>query len=67
VVQGQGATVLDLDHPQQLDWEDHDSFRVPNWRWHQHRNNSETEPAILFTISDAPIAEAFGFYREEKG
>lgn len=67
VVQGQGATILDLDKPVELEWEDHDSFRVPNWRWHQHRNNSSTEPAILFTISDAPIAEAFGFYREEKG
>lgn len=67
VMQGQGATLLDLDNAQTLEWEDHDGFQVPNWRWHSHRNNSKTEPAILFTISDQPIAEAFGFYREEKG
>jgi gentisate 1,2-dioxygenase len=65
VVEGHGTTTLDLDDPKPLVWEDHDSFRVPNWRWHQHRNDSKTEPAILFTISDQPIAEAFGFYREE--
>jgi gentisate 1,2-dioxygenase len=27
---------------------------------------SRTEPAILFSISDAPVAEAYGFYREER-
>jgi gentisate 1,2-dioxygenase len=65
VVQGQGASVLDLDKPTELAWEDHDAFRIPSWRWHSHRNASKTEPAILFSISDSPIAEAFGFYREE--
>jgi gentisate 1,2-dioxygenase len=67
VVSGHGATILDRDQPVQLDWEDHESFEIPTWRWHQHRNDSQTDPAILFTISDAPIAEAFGFYREEQG
>jgi gentisate 1,2-dioxygenase len=67
VVQGQGTTVLDLGQRAELEWEDHDSFRIPNWRWHSHRNSSKTDPAILFTISDQPIAEAFGFYREENG
>lgn len=66
VVQGQGVTLLDRENPRPLEWEDHDSFQVPSWRWHSHRNLSRTEPAILFSISDAPIAEAFGFYREEK-
>jgi gentisate 1,2-dioxygenase len=67
VIQGQGVSTLDLDDPRPLDWEDHDSFQIPSWRWHAHRNASRTEPAILFSISDAPIAEAFGFYREERG
>ena len=34
-------------------------------RWHQHRNRSTSKPAILFSISDCPIAQAFGLYREE--
>jgi gentisate 1,2-dioxygenase len=67
VVQGEGASVLDLDDAKALDWEDHDSFEIPSWRWHQHRNRSASQPAILFTISDCPIAKAFGFYREEGG
>ena len=65
VVQGQGISTLDVEDPKPLEWEDHDAFEVPSWRWHQHRNRSTTQPAILFSISDCPIAEAFGFYREE--
>jgi gentisate 1,2-dioxygenase len=67
VVGGRGVSTVDLDDPKDLDWEDHDSFEIPSWRWHQHRNRSATEPAILFSIADSPIAEAFGLYREEKG
>jgi gentisate 1,2-dioxygenase len=67
VIRGQGACVLDVDQPSELEWEDHDSFTIPSWRWHAHRNRSRTEPAILFSISDVPIAKAFGFYREERG
>jgi gentisate 1,2-dioxygenase len=67
VMSGQGVTTLDREDPKPLEWEDHDAFEIPNWRWHAHRNVSRTEPAILFSISDAPIAEVFGFYREEKG
>jgi gentisate 1,2-dioxygenase len=65
VLRGQGVTTLDLDDPQPLEWEDHDAFELPTWRWHAHRNLSRAEPAILFSISDQPIAETFGFYREE--
>jgi len=66
VVSGQGATTLDLDDPKPMEWESHDAFKVPHWRWHSHKNLSRTEPAILFSISDQPVAETFGFYREEK-
>jgi gentisate 1,2-dioxygenase len=66
VIQGQGVSTLDVEDPKPLEWEDHDAFRIPSWRWHAHRNLSRTEPAILFSISDAPVAEAYGFYREEQ-
>jgi len=61
-VQGEGRTVVDQT---ELDWGRHDSFVVPNWSWHQHINPSRSEPAILFTLSDVPILEVFGLYREE--
>ena len=67
VVSGRGVSTVDLDDPRELAWEDHDSFTIPSWRWHLHRNQSKTEPAILFSIADSPIAEAFGLYREEQG
>jgi gentisate 1,2-dioxygenase len=66
VISGEGVSTLDRDDPKELGWEDHDAFKIPSWRWHSHRNLSRTEPALLFSISDAPVAEAFGFYREEK-
>jgi len=67
VVRGRGITSFDLQSPTDVSWDDHDEFWVPTWRWHQHRNPSPREPAILFSVSDAPQAKAFGFYREELG
>lgn len=67
VVQGHGVSTLDLENPTELEWEIRDMFRIPSWRWHQHRNLSTTEPAILFSIGYSPLAEALGLYREEKG
>ena len=66
-VQGKGITTLDLEDTTELDWEPRDIFRVPSWRWHRHKNLSATEPAILFSISYSPVAEALGLYREEQG
>ena len=67
VVQGNGVSTVDLQDPIDLDWEQHDTFTIPSWRWHQHRNRSATEPAIIFSVTDSPQAEAFGMYREEQG
>lgn len=63
VIEGRGATITD---EVELDWSRHDSFVIPNWTWQRMRNASATEPAIVFTMSDAPILEKFGFYREER-
>jgi gentisate 1,2-dioxygenase len=65
VISGKGASTMDRDSAKAFEWEDHDAFRIPAWRWHSHRNASQTEPAILFSISDSPVSEALGFYREE--
>jgi gentisate 1,2-dioxygenase len=66
-VQGQGVTVVDQDKPIELAWDEHDSFSLPSWRWHKHRNRSETEPAILFSLSDRPVLQMTGLDREESG
>jgi gentisate 1,2-dioxygenase len=38
---------------------------VPFWSWHRHRNASDGQEAILFSINDRPMMEALNLYREE--
>jgi 1-hydroxy-2-naphthoate dioxygenase len=62
VVGGEGETVVD---GAALEWSTRDSFVVPNWARHHHRNRSRTEEALLFTVTDQPVLEALGLYRED--
>ena len=62
VMRGQGKTVV---NDTVLEWERGDFFVVPNWSWHRHENQSANEEAILFFMSDRPLLEPFGLYREE--
>ena len=64
-VQGQVVTAVDQDKPIELTWNEHDSFSLPSWRWHKHRNRSATEPAILFSLTDRPMLQMTGLDREE--
>jgi gentisate 1,2-dioxygenase len=48
---------------EEFEWEEGDTFAVPSWAWHEHA--SAGDEAVLFSFSDRPIIEAFGFYREE--
>jgi len=58
---GRGSTdVGDL----RLEWEKGDVFVVPPWAAHRHGNPS-SEEAVLFCMTDRPVLEAFGLYREE--
>ena len=58
---GRGTTVID---GRRYEWETGDSFVVPLWRFHYHENKSDKE-AILFFMTDKPVMDALGFYREE--
>ncbi|NIO06828.1 MAG: hypothetical protein GTO40_02130 [Deltaproteobacteria bacterium] len=49
-----------------MQWGEKDCFFIPPWEWHQHKNLSKTEPAIIFSLTDRPTVERLGFYREEK-
>jgi gentisate 1,2-dioxygenase len=66
-VKGQGLTVIDQDKSIELAWDEHDSFNLPSWRWHKHRNRSATEPAIVFSLTDRPVLQMTGLDREELG
>ena len=61
---GSGATFID---GQKFEWNQGDCFVVPLWSWHSHRNNSQQDEAILFSMTDMPVMEALKLYREEPG
>jgi gentisate 1,2-dioxygenase len=61
VVQGRGRSTIE---GKAFDWEKGDIVALPSWARHDHAN-AGGEDAILFSISDRPVLEALGFYREE--
>ena len=61
VVQGRGRSVI---NGQPFDWDKGDIIALPSWAEHDFANTG-TEDAILFSISDRPVLETLGFYREE--
>ncbi len=67
-VEGEGVLTVgdDKDGGEDLAWGSRDCFFVPSFAWHSHRNTSKTEPAILFSVSDRPVHESLGLYREEQ-
>ena len=63
VFRGSGTTTID---GEELRWQQGDSFVVPLWSWHGHANDSARDEAILFSMHDTPVLEAFGLNREER-
>lgn len=62
VIKGSGTTKVG---DTELNWEEKDMFFIPNWSWHNHKNNSMSEDAVLFGTNNLPALEPLGFYREE--
>jgi len=61
VMEGEGFSVID---GLRFDWAKGDVFVVPPWAAHEHAN-ATGEDALLFAVSDRPVMDTFGFYREE--
>ncbi len=61
VAEGAGYSIL---NGQRFDWAKGDTFCVPTWTWHEHCADA-SGPAVLFSITDAPLLEALDLYREE--
>jgi len=60
VAEGEGRSLVG---ESEYKWEEGDTFVVPSWAAHEHASvNGE---AVLFSYSDRPIIDAFGYYREE--
>jgi gentisate 1,2-dioxygenase len=69
VIQGEGVTTVGRKKGAgtEMAWGTRDCFFAPSQEWRQHRNSSKTEPAILFSVTDRPVLEGLGLYREELG
>jgi gentisate 1,2-dioxygenase len=63
VFRGRGSTVID---GLELKWEQGDFFAIPPWAWHEHRNASPSEEAILFSTNDIPVFRSVNLYREDR-
>jgi hypothetical protein len=58
VYQGAGTSVI---NGQRFEWSTGDMFVIPSWAVVDHQ---ASEPTDLFVITDRPVMEAFGLYRE---
>jgi gentisate 1,2-dioxygenase len=69
VVEGTGLTTVSAkkDDAVELKWGPRDCFFVPSYEWHRHRNSSKADPAIIFSVTDRPVLERLGLYRDEQG
>jgi gentisate 1,2-dioxygenase len=67
VVRGCGLTIIGKSKSSEVNlaWEARDCFNVPTWQWHRFQNQSASEAAILFSVSDRPLYDALGIYREQ--
>lgn len=61
VARGSGYSIVD---GQKIEWEEKDTFAVPNWSVHEHVNGSNADEAILFSFTDDPVLRPLGLYRE---
>ena len=61
-MQGRGFTIVD---GVRFDWGEGDVLVIPPWAWHEHA--STHGEAYLFSVTDKPILDSFGYYREEAG
>lgn len=62
VIEGQGRTEAD---GETLSWGPRDVFAIPAWVRHAHFNGAAHADALLFRVSDRPVLDALGLYRED--
>jgi gentisate 1,2-dioxygenase len=62
VVEGEGVSVVG---DRRFEWTTGDCFTVPGWVWHSHAQQGE-RPAVLFSVHNQPVLEAFDLYQEER-
>jgi len=62
VIEGHGFTEIG---GQRFDWRKNDIFVVPNHMWRRHGNADAGRPAVLYSVTDAPLLQKIGHYRAQ--
>jgi gentisate 1,2-dioxygenase len=62
VLEGEGDSIIG---GRRFSWAPGDFFMVPPWAWHEHANGARGD-AMFFVVSDKPVVETLGMYREER-
>lgn len=62
VIEGEGRTEF---ADTTIEWSKNDVFAIPSWEWHRHINTSSDKDVILYSVSDRPVIDKFGLYREQ--
>ena len=60
-VEGRGRTIV---NGTSFDWGPHDVVVVPGWLPYRHE---AADNAVLFSLSDRPVQQMLGLWREDKG
>lgn len=64
VIEGQGESTVD---EAEISWSDADTFVAPTHAEIRIRNGSNSAPAFLFSVDDAPMQRRLGIYEEFEG
>jgi len=60
VIGGEGVSII---NGSEFHWGRGDVFVAPTWSWHEH--HCKGEDAFLFSITDQPVLQMLGMFREE--
>jgi quercetin dioxygenase-like cupin family protein len=68
IVMGHGHTIISWDgvNQERIEWEEGDMFSFPVWMWHQHFNDSDTEPCRYMAVQDTFAIKALGLHQIER-
>jgi gentisate 1,2-dioxygenase len=56
-IEGSGHTII---NGEKHSWTENDVFCVPSVHWHEHVNDSKSEDAVLYSVTDEPALEKLG-------
>ena len=62
MLEGEGECIID---GKAFSWNAHDTVACPTFAQVTHRNTSNSRPAFLLQVDDAPLQTKLGFYEEE--